>query len=144
MMNDLFRRSLGEWSRKVSDLTPLARVACQDLAEKVVDGTRIDTGFLVANWQPALDAPDLSEVEGLGNGYAQSRIGVVVAQIKAGDVFYYTNNAAYARRMEHGFVGYDSLGRYYNQKGDHNVIGAVAQWTLIVNEAAVKLGLATK
>jgi hypothetical protein len=142
MMNDLFRRSIGEWHRKVSNIEGLARVACQDMAAIVVDGTRIDTGFLVANWQPSINAPDLSEVDGLGNGYAQSRIGLVVAELQVGDTFYYTNNAVYARRMEHGFVGYDSLGRYYNQKGDHNVIGAVAQWTIIVEKAAIKMGMA--
>ena len=37
--------------------------------------------------------------------------------MKAGLVFWMTNNAAYARRIEYGFVGEDSLGREYNQKG---------------------------
>jgi hypothetical protein len=142
MMNDLFRRSIGEWAKKTTNLEGLARVSCQDLAETVIDDTPVDTGFLVGSWQPSLNAIDLSETEGMGNGYAQSRIGVVVSDLKIGDTFYYTNNAVYARRIEHGFVGYDSLGRYYNQKGRHMVIGAVAQWTLIVNNAAKKMGLA--
>lgn len=142
MNTDMYRRSIGQWAKRAGDgLAGLARASIQDMAEIVIDGTRVDTGFLVASWQPGIGAPDLSEVDGLGNGYAQSRMGVVVAQIKLGDVFYYTNNAAYARRREHGFVGYDSLGRYYNEKGDHNVIGAAAQWNLIVEAAAERLGI---
>lgn len=142
--SDIFRRSLYEWAAKAGDkLDALARVACQDLAEAVIDDTRVDTGFLVGNWQPSLNAPDLSlEQEGVGNGYAQSKLGLVVSNIKSGDTFYYVNNAAYARRREYGFVGEDSLGRYYNERGDHMIGDNIARWRQIVAGAAMKIGLA--
>jgi hypothetical protein len=143
MDTDLYRRSIGEWADRVDGgLGALARVACQDMAEEVIDNTPVDTGFLVANWQPSLEAPDVSLLLGAyGNGYAESRLGLVIAEIKAGDTFYFTNNAAYARRIEHGFVGKDSLGRYYNQRGRHMVVNALERWPLIVEGAAHKLGL---
>jgi hypothetical protein len=133
---ELFRKSLGQWVDKVGNgLDALARVACQDLSEAVVDDTPIDTGFLVGNWQPSLNAPTLAVDEtGSGNGYAQSKVGIVVAGIKAGDVYYMVNNAAYARRIEYGFVGADSLGRVYNQPGRHMVTINIKRWD--------KLGLA--
>lgn len=145
MSGDLLRKSLFDWAAKTRNgLNGLARVACQDLAEAVMDDTPIDVGFLVGNWQPSLNAPNLSLDEaGTGNGYAQSKIGIVIAGIKAGDVFYYTNNAAYARRIEYGFVGPDSLGRVYNQQGRHMVTANIKRWPSIVNGAAVKLGLAS-
>jgi hypothetical protein len=141
---DLFMKSLGEWADKAGvKLDALARVSCQDLSEAVIDDTRVDTGFLVGNWQPSLTAPTLAIDEvGTGNGYAQSKTGIVVAQIKAGDVYYFVNNAAYARRREYGFVGADSLGRVYNEPGDHMITINIARWDTIVARAAVKVGLA--
>lgn len=141
---DLFRKSLGEWVNKVSTgLDALARVSCQDLSEAVIEDTPKDTGFLVGNWQPSLNAPTLSLDEtGSGNGYAQSKTGIVVAGIKAGDVYYFVNNAAYARRIEYGFVGADSLGRVYNQRGRHMVTVNIKRWDRIVEAAAIKLKLA--
>lgn len=140
---DVYRRTLGEWAAKAGDqLEALARVACQDLAEETVDGTPVDVGFLVGNWQPSLNTPNLGTDEsGSGNGYAMSKVGLVVTNIKAGDTFYLVNNAAYARRIEFGFVGADSLGRVYNQRGQFMVTKAIQKWPSIVATAAGKLGL---
>jgi hypothetical protein len=143
MDSGIFRKTLGRWAEKVDHgLDGLARVSCQDLAEAVIDGTRIDTGFLVGNWQPSLNAPVLMQTPDLGPGAAGSKLGVVISQIKAGDHFFYVNNAAYAMRMEYGFVGTDALGRTYNQAGDHNVTINIQRWPRIVDGAARKLGIA--
>lgn len=138
-----YRRTVAAWADKAGEqLGALARVATQDLCEDVIDHTRIDTGFLVGNWQPSLGAPLLSVDEvGSGNGYAESKMVVTIADFQAGDVFYYVNNAAYARRREYGFVGHDSLGRYYNERGDHMVSNAIAKWDIFVAGAAQRLGL---
>jgi hypothetical protein len=139
-----FRRTVGNWAGKVADLAPLARVAIQDLAEAVIDDTHVDTGFLVGNWQPSLNAPVIdADPNGYGNGYPESKISVVLPELKQGDVFYFTNNAAYARRREYGFVGQDSLGRYYNDRGDHMIANNISRWDMIVQGAAQKLGLTT-
>lgn len=141
----MFRRSMGEWAARAGQrLDGLARVACQDLSEAVIEDTPVDLGFLVGNWQPSLNTPTVAvDTAGTGNGYAQSKLGLVVANIRAGDVFYYTNNAAYARRIEYGFVGEDSLGRYYNQQGRHMIGDNIARWPQIVAGAAIKIGLAS-
>ena len=139
--NEEFRRVLGKWANETvpNELLGVARIAVQDTAEIVIDETPVDTGFLVANWQPSLNAPDLSEATGLGNGYATSNAALVVADLKLGDTFYYTNNAVYARRINYGFVGKDSLGRYYNQAGKHMIEIAVGAWPTTVERAVEKL-----
>jgi hypothetical protein len=64
-----------------------------------------------------------------------------VADMKAGDVFHMRNNAAYARRLEYGFVGPDSLGRVYNQAGRYYVSDTIKRWPLIVAAVAKDLKL---
>lgn len=43
----------------------------------------------------------------------------LLTEMKAGDVVRWGWTVQYAMRINYGFVGYDSLGRYYNQKGRH-------------------------
>ena len=143
MRSSLTRLAMDAWASKTkAQLSALARVATQDLAERVIDGTPVDTGNLVGNWQPSLNAPNLAVNDmPTSNAYAQSVLAGVIPQFKAGDRFYYTNATAYARRIEFGFVGPDALGRVYNQAGQYPVTKAIAAWDQIVDAAAVKLGM---
>lgn len=52
--------------------------------------------------------------------------------------------ARYARRLNYGFVGADSLGRVYNTEGNYFVEGAVAQWQQIVQKAAADVKQTSK
>lgn len=79
----------------------------QDISEAVVNATPVKTGFLRASWYATINSP-----AGKGN---VGNIGLVGADLKLGDVYYMNNGAAYAMRVEFGFVGTDSLGRKYNQ-----------------------------
>lgn len=135
-MSQIFEASIAKWFAQVgTELDGLARQSIQSLAKRVVEDTPVDTGFLRGSWQPSIGAP------GSDDG-AATDLGLVVAQLKTGDVLYYTNGAAYALRIENGFVGEDSLGRSYNQVGRHMVAKNIAAWDLIVGEAAAELGLA--
>lgn len=62
-----------------------------------------------------------------------------VAAAQLGDVLFAGWRAEYARRMEYGFTGPDSLGRHYNQKGFFFVAGAASQWQDIVSKNATRL-----
>lgn len=141
-VNQQFREVVGKWAKTSvpGQLIAVARVAIQDTAELVDELTPIDTGFLVGNWQPSLNAPDLSLVLG-ASGYDPSSVGLVLSDLKLGDTFYYSNNAAYARRINYGFVGKDSLGRYYNQSGVHMIEQAVGRWPATVEDAARTLAV---
>lgn len=63
---------------------------------------------------------------------------MVAASMKAGDTATFTYTAEYARRVNSGFVGQDSLGRTYNQQGAFFVEGAVDQWPAIVRASVAK------
>jgi hypothetical protein len=147
-----FRATVGAWAAKLSEanLAGLARAAIQDLCEGVLDDTRVDTGFLVGSWQPNIGDPLMKAGPAVGGEHhvdhdaaeavAQPKIALTLIELKLGNVFYYTNNTAYAMRIEYGFVGQDSLGRYYNQAGHYMVTKNVAKWQNYVDNAAKRLG----
>lgn len=74
-----------------------------------------------------------------GQIYAGVDAGVVAASITLEDTVYLGYQAAYARRMNYGFIGADSLGRQYNQAGAYFVERARDMWPQIVNNAANKV-----
>lgn len=68
--------------------------------------------------------------------YAGTDVGLAVASAVLGDSVTLGFQANYARRMNYGFVGQDSLGRTYNQAGNHFVEHAAAMWPQFVDRAA--------
>lgn len=98
------------------------------------------TGFLRGSWFAAFDSPQA----GRGHpdptgGTSVARCNMVATQVTPGQTYYLVNNAVYARRLEYGFVGKDSLGRYYNQAGRFWVRSAVARAPVLVQAAAEKV-----
>lgn len=71
--------------------------------------------------------------------FTDSGVEMVIAGAELGGAVYLGFQAAYAARMNYGFVGEDSLGRVYNQAG-YGFVDAVAQrWPQIVAEAEAKV-----
>lgn len=137
--NQEFSASIAAWAQRTEgELLALARQSVQSVAERIKVNTRVDTGNLRANWIASLNTP-ASETAGAG-GRPPLDYTVVIQQMKLGDTFWFSNNTVYALRIEFGFVGPDSLGRVYNQKGDYNVTNTVRLWPLIVQETAQDLG----
>lgn len=69
--------------------------------------------------------------------FTGSNVGIITATIRANQSAWLGYQAKYARRVNNGFIGADSRGRVYNQRGAHFVETAVANWSNIV-ETAVK------
>lgn len=67
--------------------------------------------------------------------FSDSPIELVIAGAELGGTVYLGFQAAYAARMEYGFVGEDSLGRAYNQTGFGFVTSVSQRWAQIVAEA---------
>lgn len=135
-------------------LEALVRQSIQEVCARVVWTTPVLTGFLRASWQPGIGAPPampndqgkpsirVTYEDGVGEipmGQAMAQLSVMVAQLKPGVAFYYVNNARYAARLEHGFVGRDRSGTEINQRGRHWVRDAVSQWKSIVGDQAQML-----
>lgn len=139
-----FKINLGKWKKKVgARLQAVARQTVQEMAKQVVLATPVDLGFLRASWQPSVGDDAESIIVGKfgtpqspdpSGAMALTKIAAIVPQIKTGDVFHMRNGAVYAMRIEYGFVGEDSLGRYYNQQGQFYVTGTVKKWPKIVEQ----------
>lgn len=67
--------------------------------------------------------------------FAGTDVGIIAATAVLGDTVRFGYQAAYAKRMNFGFVGADSLGRVYNQSGNHFVERAINMWPQIVDQA---------
>lgn len=67
--------------------------------------------------------------------FSESAIELIIAGSDLGQTVYLGFQAAYAARLNYGFVGTDAAGRTYNQQG-YGFIDAVSQrWPQIVAEA---------
>lgn len=134
--------ALAAWAAKVgNDLEALGRQACQEIAYRVVMNTPWDTGWLRGSWQPSFDGSTTKGALDPSGAGANAKISLVAADLVPGQVFYMLNNAAYALRLEYGFVGEDSLGRVYNQPGRFYVTEVVKAWPTIVSDVAADIGL---
>ncbi|MCD9096194.1 hypothetical protein [Luteimonas fraxinea] len=89
----------------------------------------IDTGFLTNSV--------LASTSGMP-GSAGQPVALVLLQVQLGASVFVGWTAAYAMRMEYGFMGQDSLGREYSQSGKAFLRGALQQWTNIVNDATIE------
>jgi hypothetical protein len=139
-----FNASIDKWLGTVkTGLPALARQSIQTIAFNVVVDTPVLTGFLRGSWQPSIGAnepPLKPETDTDPQGaLAMAEISLKIAGMPVGGKYWMINGAAYAMRIEYGFVGEDSLGRYYNQKGRYFVTRNVARWPEVVAAEAKKI-----
>lgn len=97
----------------------------------------VDTSFLQNSLQPSTEGIPTMRPDHTGEDqpphYANAAaIEAAISNMKLGDVLHFGFTAAYAARQNYGFVGWDSLGRYYNQTGNLFLERAVQQWPEIV------------
>jgi len=133
--SQVFKAQIDAWLHKAPEkLDGFARQICFEMAERVVDKTPVDTGFLRGSWQPSIGEPSLDHEgkEDKAGALAEAAVALVVPQMKAGQKFYMMNNAAYARFVEYGTS--KMAGRYY-------VSDTVKNWPAVVEQVASELGL---
>jgi hypothetical protein len=112
----------------------LLRVIATDAVNRVKELTPVDTGFLRSNWTVMLPG-DVEPIAG--------RVPDPVAALqraRVGQRITIINPTVYARRIEYGFVGEDSLGRHYHQQGHHMVAQTLAELPSIAERATARLG----
>ena len=130
-MATTFTASLAQFRDKTkAQMQAVLSASVQDVLEEaqkpVAQGGRmpVDTGFLRNSL--------VCELNGSQIGTGATSYTLAAAGMEPGDIARFGWTAAYALRMELGFVGEDSLGRTFNQQGRHFVEGAAAQWPQIV------------
>ena len=137
-----FADQISAWVSKSETRVNAVRNAAIDLLAAEMANTKPNGGrvpFLTGNLARSILAstqgmPDQSE-----GPFPGSNVGLVTATLTADQPIWIGYQAAYARRLEFGFVGADSLGRVYNQQGNHFVSGAIADWPEIVRKAAAEI-----
>jgi len=103
----------------------------------------VDLGFLRASLTAKLNAPEtgitVPPSDTQSYQYNEGAISLIILSAKLGDSIFAVYTAAYARRLEYGFNGTDSLGRSYNQSGYGFVRLAAAQWPTIVKRVVAEV-----
>lgn len=137
-----FSASVGQWaSQSEARIQAVYRRSVELLSEEMTrtrgNGGRMPylTGNLARSLLASTESmPKTSEVLSAG-----SNVGAVTATLRLDQVIFLGFQAVYARRVNSGFVGADSLGRSYNQSGSYFLEGAIAEWPQIVSKAAAEI-----
>ncbi|WEA24027.1 hypothetical protein [Rhizobium binxianense] len=139
-----FAAQVSEWAKSEMERSEAVfQTAAQEVANEVrtpvAEGGRmpLKTGNLRRSLMASTsDMPRIQEGKAT---FSDSGIEMVIAGAELGSTIYLGFQAAYAARMNYGFVGTDSLGRTYNQVG-YGFVDAVAQrWPQIVTAAEAKV-----
>lgn len=142
-----FSDNLTKWAQETeARMTAVYRLSVELLAEEM-STTRagggkvpIQTGNLARSVLASTDGmPKTTETIPAG-----STVGVVTSMLKLNQPVWLGYQAAYARRVNYGFVGADKLGRVYNQSGAHFLEYSIAMWPTIVKLAAEHTELQVK
>lgn len=139
-----FSAAISEWGRAELDradaiFQDAAQTVANEVRTTVNDGGRlpIDLGNLRRSLMAS--TADMPTVKPEQETFADSGIEMVIAGAELGSTVYLGFQAAYAARMEYGFVGTDSLGRTYNQAGFGFVAAISQRWPQIVSEAEARV-----
>jgi hypothetical protein len=135
--------NMDQWSAKAKRNTSMVfRSSAQKLAEAVMEDvgpgqgqTPIDTG----NLRNSLMASTASMPAVREGEFSAPDITLAIAGAEVGQTIYLGFQAAYARRLNSGFTGTDSLGRNYNQSGRFFVESKANRWQEFVDAAAGEL-----
>ena len=138
-----FADTVDAWAKETEQrMTAVWRQSIDDLADHMNttrdNGGRLPklTGNLMRSLLASTSA--MPSTGGPDAKYSGQDVGLVTAGLRLDQTVWLGYQAIYARRLNYGFVGEDSLGRNYNQAGAHFVEGAIADWPHIVRMAVSK------
>ena len=134
-----FKQLVSEWAKQSeARLTAVYRrsfeLLGEEMATTVPEGGRVP--FKTGNLARSVLASKDGLPEATSGPPRGSNVGLVAATLKMDETAWIGYQAVYARRMNYGFVGADSLGRVYNQEGFHFIEYAIAVWPTIVELAS--------
>lgn len=141
-MSKSFAAQVGKWaSQSEKRITAVRNASIDALAAEMVktkgQGGRLpfDTGNLALSILASKSGmPSVKDGK-----FSGGNVGAVTATLQPSETVWIGYQASYARRMNYGFVGADSLGRNYNQSGNYFLEHAIKQWPAIVAKTASKL-----
>jgi hypothetical protein len=141
-----FSETLSKWVRETTERVEAVYARSFELLGEELAKTKPEGGnvpFMTGNLARSLLASKSGMPDTSDGPYSGQDFGLVSATLKADETVYIGYQAVYARRRNYGYVGADSLGRVYNEAGDHFVETAAAEWKSIVIKATAEVkGLA--
>jgi hypothetical protein len=138
---------MGKWGEKAKrNTTMVMRSSVQKLATDLMEDTGRGEGqtpFEFGNLRNSLLAstaamPAVRGGEDQEFSDPSGSITLTIATAKIGQTIWLGFQAAYARRLNHGFTGTDKLGRQYNQAGRFYVESKANKWQSYVDDAAAE------
>lgn len=132
--------------------TAVLRLAAQALANDITNPRAkggkmpVDTGFLRNSFQAQLNDNQFTALNPKTDtevNYNPSAVSLIINKMELGDILYFAFTAEYARRLEYGFHGKDSLGRRYHNPPMAFVRSYAAWWQLYVDDAAKTLNVSS-
>lgn len=137
-----FASQVDEWVQQTEKrINAVFRLSTQKTISYMQEIVPFQDGFLRAslvvlvNQDPPL--PNRTEKDGLGQ-YTDAYMQLQIASAVAGDRITAAYTMEYARRLEFGFSGADSLGRLYNQPPRGWTRLAAQRWKEFVDEATAE------
>lgn len=138
-----FLQSVRKWTKQTKERSEEAfQIGVLDFAIALNEAAPIDTGFLRSSLTAGINGsvPQGPNAE-YGSNYNDQRLLSTIGQLKLGDRITLVYQAPYARRLEYGFTGADSLGRFYNQAGRFWIAQTGAKYRSIMRAAASRLAM---
>lgn len=136
-----FSKAVNKWTKETIQRSEEAfQIGTLDFFIALRDATPIDTGYLRSSLTVGKNGtvPAGPNAE-YGSVYNDTRALDVISQLKLGYKVTMVYNAPYAMRVNYGFIGYDRLGRYFNQAGRFWVEAISARYVSIMRAAATRL-----
>lgn len=140
-----FLATVTEWTKDVEFLlTRIFRESVKELAVELLTPVQqggllpyrtgnLQRSFWLSTSSFAVTAANQQKFDGMQDFVS------VADSLYIGDVAYLSLRAAYARRRNYGFVGEDSLGRFYNDEGTGFVERTALAWPSIVDRVTRRL-----
>lgn len=137
-----FAQEVDEWVQATQKrINAVFRMSTQRVIEVMQEDAPYQDGFLRASLVVLVNEnpprADRTEEDGLGT-YSPAMVQIAISNAIAGDRIVAAYTMEYARRLEYGFVGTDSLGRTYNQPPRAWTRKAAQQWKAIVDQVTVE------
>lgn len=136
-----FLASVNKWTRETKERSEEAfKIGVLDFVLELDRTAPYDTGNLRSSLVAGINGNVPQGPHGaFGSVYNDQRILTTIEQLKLGDKITLVYLAEYARRLEYGFTGMDSLGRFYNQPGRFWITAAGQKYRSIMRRAATRL-----
>lgn len=141
-MSKSFSAAVGSWASQSKQRISAVHRRSVELLGDEMSKTRPQGGrvpFQTGNLARSILASTSGMPRTAEGPFAGSNVGLIAARLRPDQKVWLGYQAAYARRVNNGFVGADRLGRVYNQQGAYFVEGAIMSWPQIVAKAVAEL-----